>query len=431
MRRAAYAAALLAVFAGIWLLTAHTPRMMDDYDYSFNWATGEPLAGLFDVIASQAAHYMIWGGRCVVHALAQLFLYIGKGAFNVANAAVYALMIAMMLTLADGRGGAKTAGGVLLCHMLLMALTPFFGTVFLWLDGACNYLWGTVLALMPLMILQSALGGGFFAKAGRGCAALGAAMCFIAGWTNENTACGVFAAVLLHMIYERMRGGKIAARRVVCLIAQGLGIAVMLLAPGNFARAAGEQTRGFAMEMIYRLAVVTYCGLRYCGIPIAGAAVLMLMLKRKGAAIALDRTLTLLGAAVLSGYALIGSPVISDRSFTASVVLCIAAAAGLLHDVLRAYDVKKKTRAAGAAAAFVLCAAAVWYAAGQVTAHEAAWNAQLEKIEAAKAAGESRVTVESVLSGSRFAMDIALGDGPADWPNSTLSRAMDIEIAGE
>ena len=39
---------------------------------------------------------------------------------------------------------------------------PFFGTVFLWLDGACNYLWGTALALTPLLILKSEREGGFF-----------------------------------------------------------------------------------------------------------------------------------------------------------------------------------------------------------------------------------------------------------------------------
>ena len=33
----------------------------------------------------------------------------------------------------------------------------FLGTVFLWLDGACNYLWGTALALLPLLIIPRLL----------------------------------------------------------------------------------------------------------------------------------------------------------------------------------------------------------------------------------------------------------------------------------
>ena len=430
-RRAAFFAALLFLFAGMWWLNAHTPLMMDDYDYSFSWATGEPLAGLVDVLASQAAHYRLWGGRSVVHAIAQLFLYVGKGAFNAANAAVYVLLIVELLALSRGRGEGMRAWAALAVHILLMALTPFFGTVFLWLDGACNYLWGTALGLLPLLIAKSDDEGGFFARGGAWRAALGAALCFIAGWTNENTACGVFAALLLAMIAERWRGGRIAGRRIVWLLAQGLGIAVMLLAPGNFARAAGEPGRGLLTEMAYRFAVVTYCMARYCGIPIACALALTRMLQKRGAALRLGRTALLLGAALLSGYALLASPVISDRSFTGCLALCLSAAVGQLRSVLRTYAWRPRLRAACVAAGFALCVGATAYAAGRVMAHEAAWHVQLDRIEAAKAAGAQRVSICSVPAQSRFAMDITVEKDPAQWPNSTLSRAFGIEIAGE
>ncbi|MFR6027311.1 MAG: DUF6056 family protein [Christensenellales bacterium] len=42
---------------------------------------GKPLAGVADVLASQAAHYRLWGGRSVVHTLAALPL-LGKGRFQ-------------------------------------------------------------------------------------------------------------------------------------------------------------------------------------------------------------------------------------------------------------------------------------------------------------------------------------------------------------
>ena len=80
---------LLAVIGvTMFLLNAHTPLMMDDYDYSFSWSTGERLSGVSDILASQAVHYRIWGGRSVVHFLAQLFLYLGKPVFNAANALI-------------------------------------------------------------------------------------------------------------------------------------------------------------------------------------------------------------------------------------------------------------------------------------------------------------------------------------------------------
>ena len=73
-RRAAALLVLLLIFAGMLLLNRHTPLMMDDYDYSFSWHTGERLSGIGDIIASQAAHYRIWGGRSVTHFLTQLLL---------------------------------------------------------------------------------------------------------------------------------------------------------------------------------------------------------------------------------------------------------------------------------------------------------------------------------------------------------------------
>lgn len=88
--RALIFAGLLALIAAtMFALNAHTPLQMDDYDYSISWATGKPVSGLADVIASQAAHYRLWGGRSVVHALAQMFLYMGKGVFNIANTVMY------------------------------------------------------------------------------------------------------------------------------------------------------------------------------------------------------------------------------------------------------------------------------------------------------------------------------------------------------
>ncbi|MFR5795458.1 MAG: DUF6056 family protein [Christensenellales bacterium] len=66
----------------------HTPLQMDDYDYSFSWSTGKPLAGVADVLASQAAHYRPGAGAAWFTRWAALPL-LGKGVFNIANTAAY------------------------------------------------------------------------------------------------------------------------------------------------------------------------------------------------------------------------------------------------------------------------------------------------------------------------------------------------------
>ena len=132
---------LLALIGGVMLLlNAHTPLMMDDYDYSFSWSTGERVSGLADVIASQEVHYRLWGGRSVVHALAQLFLSMDKRGFDAANALMYLLLLLELHALARPAGRRWCWPLLLIAHGALFCGVPFFGTVFLWLTGACNYL---------------------------------------------------------------------------------------------------------------------------------------------------------------------------------------------------------------------------------------------------------------------------------------------------
>lgn len=416
---------LLLIGAGMLALNVHTPLMMDDYDYSFSWATGERLAGAADVVASQAAHYRLWGGRSVAHTLAQLFLYWGKPVFNLANTAMYLLLLLEIAALARRRGQAIRWWTPLAAHLLLVTL-PFFGTVFLWLDGACNYLWCTALALLPLLVARSEREGGWFdAGFARGWLAL--PICFLAGWTNENTACGVLAALLLLLVWDGYRGRAVRFWRVAALAAQALGVAVLLLAPGNFARAGAESGRGLLMELAYRFAVTSYCLLRYAGIP---AALTLWMIWRRRGRLTCGEGLCLLGAAaLLSAYALVGSPQISDRSFTAVAVLTIAALLMAAQD-----GGKGPARQHGAWAAGLLacCTAGVMaFAVWDVRAQETAWRTQTESMEAAAAAGETDVTVASVPKRSRFTMGILLESDPQAWPNSTLSRYYGVRVHGD
>ena len=408
------------------LLNLHTPLMMDDYDYSFSWATGERLAGIADIAASQAAHYRLWGGRSVVHFLAQLFLYLGKPVFNLANTAMFLLLLLEMTMLAGKPGRVLDGRMPLIAHALLMLTVPFFGTVFLWLDGACNYLWGTALALAPLVIVKSEREGGFF-DAGISHGWLAVPVCFLAGWTNENTACGVLAAVLLLTLWDRLRGRKVRAWRWAALAAQALGVAVMLLAPGNFARAGEASRRGMAMELVYRFAVTTYCLLRYAGIPALLTAAALLAARRKEISVRNEWLCVLLGAVLLSAYALVGSPQISDRSFTAVLVLAVTALLAVLSDLKPRSD----RRSLPTIAVLAVCIVGVSLGAlRDVKAHEAAWRAQTDAIEAAAAAGETDVTISSVPQNSRFTMAIALEDSPDAWPNSTLGRYYGVRVHG-
>lgn len=426
-RAAVCAAILICVFALMLALNAHTPLEMDDFDYSISWATGEPVSGPLDVLASQAAHYRLWGGRSVVHALAQLFLWLGKPAFNIANAAMYALLLCELYALARPRGRRFCWGALLAAHAALFTLVPFFGTVFLWLTGACNYLWGTALALTPLLFLRASREGRL---SGAGLAlALPAGL--IAGWTNENTAAAVFAVTLLALLMDARRGKRHPRAMWGMLLMQGVGLALMLLAPGNFARASAYEAGPLPLELIRRAAVAGAYGAVYLGVPALAA----LLLDGALAALHLDArrewaALLALGGA-LGALALAASPVVSDRSYTGPFALMLAAALTLFCDAeagCRALDARRLVTLPLLA---LLLAYSGYGALRDVRAHEDAWRAQESALLGAAARGDAEAEISGVPSCSRFTTDIALSPDPDGWPNAAMSRAYGVRIRGK
>lgn len=428
VRRVIFLLLLALIGCVMLLLNAHTPLMMDDYDYSFSWSTGGRVSGLADVIASQAVHYRLWGGRSVVHALAQLFLSMDKRVFDVANTLMYLLMLLELYALSRPAGRRWCWPLLLVAHGALFCGVPFFGTVFLWLTGACNYLWGTALALTPLLILRSAMEEGFFSRGKRFLLAL--PVCFLAGWTNENTACGVLALILVILLGLRVQKRRVPGWLFAALAAQALGVAVMLLAPGNYARASGYGYESLLLELLRRLITVAAYTVVYVGALIAVLVLVLGLARVLGVKRRTGRALLLLLGALLTVGALIASPVASDRSWTGAIALALCAVMTVCGDI---DEQARGMDAAKLLALPLLCVLLLvggMQALSDVREHETAWTAQVARIEAAAAAGEESVAVESVRSHSRFTMDVTLSGDSALWPDSTLTRAFGINVNG-
>ena len=157
------------------------------------------------------------------------------------------------------------------------------------------------------------------------------------------------------------------------------------------------------------------------------AAFALLAARRERAAVRAEGLCVLTGTALLSAYALVGSPQISDRSFTAVLVLAVTALLAVLSDLKPRPD----RRSLPAIAVLAVCIVGVSMGAlRDVKMHEAAWRAQTDTIEAAAAAGETDVTISSVPQNSRFTMAITLEDSPDAWPNSTLGRYYGVRVHG-
>ena len=244
------------VFSVLFVLNCLTPMAFgDDYLYTFIWqghSMFTPLSedavrvsSIRDILVSQWSHYFTWSGRAVSHTLIQLFLWAGKPVFNLINPLVSILLIAEIYWCSHKGKVSLNFNAGMLCWIAfaLWAFTPGFSGVFLWISGACNYLWTAVILLGFLLpyikkyySFEKALDKEGFLKY---------VLFFIgiiAGWSNENSICWVILLLAIFIYANKNRQG-IESWMFTGLIGLITGYALLMFAPGNVARLHVELSR--------------------------------------------------------------------------------------------------------------------------------------------------------------------------------------------
>ena len=242
------------MFFFFYTLNYLTPMAFgDDYVYSFIWeghSLYEPLSenavrisSLKDLFASQLLHYYTWSGRVINHSLEQFFLWKGKGVFNICNAFVSTFLVAEVYWLSNKgivnmqMSVAKFFG----IFLALWAFSPKYSDVFLWLVGACNYLWPIIILigfLLPYIrkyyfVLDKTHKSSVFCL---GMFFLG----LMAGCTNENTICFVIPILML-FVFREWKSGRSESWLYFGLTGLMVGYAVLMFAPGNLVRLLAEK----------------------------------------------------------------------------------------------------------------------------------------------------------------------------------------------
>lgn len=244
------------VFVLFYLLNWLTPMAFgDDYLYTFIWQghsmftplTEEAvrISSLKDVFVSQWSHYFTWSGRAVSHTLIQLFLWAGKPVFNLLNSFIAILLIAEIYWCAHKGKVSLYFDSSSLCWIsfALWAFTPGFSGVFLWISGACNYLWTAVFLLGFLLpyirkyyCFEEVMIANKYFKF------LMFFLGMIAGWSNENGICWIILVLFLFIFVNR-NSSKKETWMFAGLAGLIIGYALLMFAPGNVARLHVELSR--------------------------------------------------------------------------------------------------------------------------------------------------------------------------------------------
>ena len=321
----------------------------DDYLYAFIW-TGqsmfvplpeyvERVLSWSDLAKSQWLLFFTWGGRLVGQTLTQFFVWLGKDIFNFFNALASTILVAEVYWCAN-KGNVSLSfnvGRIGFIFFSFWAFVPSFNSVFLWLTGACIYLWPAFF-LLAFLIPYIRKFYDFHKNIGSGITSnisiflLG----IIAGCGNENSICWIIIWLLVFLFSYRNCHGK-EAWLYFGVVGIMIGYALLMLAPGNMARlhivygtdwfsyhVLGDNLNTFATVFIFQL-VLWYYNLRS----------LYIIKKEKTKRRALNNDVLLVSVfcitSLLMSSIMLVSPFFPVRSGFPGTVLLIIASAILLR----------------------------------------------------------------------------------------------------
>ncbi len=271
-----YVAVILLLAALFGAMNLFTTPKGDDIKYSYVSGTlYEPFVSLLDLWRSKVAHYVEFNGR-LSDTVAQIFLgYLGRTAFVICNALMSIALIVSIQRLTAPKEKRLAATVVIAAVLLLFAPVP--GETMLWLCGACNYLWPTVLCLTLVSWLSSRTAD----NVGVSVTAAVALSALVVANFNEAIALPTVAGAICFLVCNRCH---ITGLRVVAVVVAVVGVAVIFMSPGTLSRADVELSSGEMSTLaivLHHLKQLVRYGVRYHVMPGLAAVTLLVIAARQ------------------------------------------------------------------------------------------------------------------------------------------------------
>lgn len=310
------------------------PIYLDDWHYSFNLIDGERLSGLSDIFRSQYIHYFTWGGRSVLHSIAQFMLWIGEPWCDILNTIAYIALILIIYSIVNKENKVNTILFVYINVFIWFSL-PSFSQNILWTTGSANYLWGGLLVFWLIYYYTS-----YYLTDKDTNSNLKVAGIFIlgllAGWSNENVGVALIFFLIALLILFKYQKRKIPLWMIVGLIGTVIGCVTMILAPGNAVRSKNDLWVAHQLKeadlsfYFYRFVTVTKLAYNYLFIPCAIYIILLVVYwfksKKEKRKEKLLLSLLFLATSAVATMAMSGSPMFPERAWFGIFILLITGA---------------------------------------------------------------------------------------------------------
>lgn len=234
VRKTLFFTVIIVSFTAIYILNRLHPLYGDDWMYSMlPEPSNEHIKSFWDILYTQYKHYFTWGGRSMVHIIAQTLLLSGEFWGDLLNSMAYVALTLVIYIFAN-KGNKTNPALLIIINLLICFFQPAFGSTMLWITGSANYLWGSLIVvsfLLPYRLyVQKNTKDNYlkiiaFFFAG-----------IIAGWTNENMGVALVCMIVLFIGYYKNQTKPIPRWAIAGLAGAIIGCILMIAAPGNYAR---------------------------------------------------------------------------------------------------------------------------------------------------------------------------------------------------
>ena len=320
--------AIFINFTMIMIYNFLTPYMSDDL-----WYHPGVMRSFSDLINEQINYHMTWTGRDVAHFLLRISFCFPKWVFNLCSSLMFIALSLLIYANIDKKKKFDVLSYGLIIILMWVCGVSFDQTI-LWMSGACNYLWTSVIILGFITVYRRKIDSMQINKYVMLISAF--AMAFLgllAGWCNENTSGGaiLLAAILTadYMYIKKKNNPELHLPiwSISGLVGSVTGFIIMITAPGNRIRSEinmSEESQTGIMALLGRLLKLNDAVIRNLGILFCMIIILLIYSILKGIKLEkLKYVIIYLIVAIATIYALILTAIPMDRALFGAGVFTI------------------------------------------------------------------------------------------------------------
>ncbi|MGX7237222.1 hypothetical protein RV11_GL003202 [Enterococcus phoeniculicola] len=221
-------------FLFIFVLNYLTTYATDDFSYRFVFDhyglptdNPEKITGFFSIVRSMWRHYFAMNGRWLAHSFVQFFMSQNKLLFDFFNSIFFLLLGWLLNYLASLLLETENdLSNLSFIYPLLWLSLPEFGKSVLWLSGACNYLWMSLVYLSYLLVFKKInkyRWYNVFLLIGLG---------ILSGATGENSGAATVIVVFLLWLFTEHQPKKLMYWKLISVMSSAISSIILIKSPG-------------------------------------------------------------------------------------------------------------------------------------------------------------------------------------------------------